>query len=440
VDWALPTIAVVVLGFAAFSRRLDGTSITAPMVFTAAGLVVGAKGAGWIDPEPSGETVKLLAEATLAVVLFGDASRIDLRALRQEHRVPDRLLGIGLPLTIVAGFLVALAVFGSLAWPEALLLAVILAPTDAALGQAVVTLPSLPSRIRQGLNVESGLNDGICVPVFTVVLVIASTEAGQISASNAARLLAEQIGYGLLIGAAAGAVTAAVVVLAGSRGLIDEAWLQIVPVAGAALAYSAAAAVGGSGFISAFVGGMIFGWLHRRFKAEVGYLIDELGALFAAVTFIVFGAVLLEPSLQHLSWAIAGYALLSLTVVRMLPVALAMTGTHARRPTIGFLGWFGPRGLASIVFAVLVVEERGTLPHESTILTTIYATIGLSVLLHGVSAAPLARRYAAWYTAHLTPASLQAEAGGLPETRWRLERPPAGASSVPGDDGARVGT
>jgi sodium/hydrogen antiporter len=438
VEWALPVIAVVVLGFAAVSRRLDGTSVTAAMVFTGAGLLAGGKVAGWIDPEPSGETVKVLAEATLAVVLFGDASRIDLRALRKEHRVPDRLLGIGLPLTIVAGFLLALALFGSFGWPEALLLAVILAPTDAALGQAVVTLPSLPSRIRQGLNVESGLNDGICVPIFTVVLVIASTEAGQISDTHAVKLLVEQIGYGLLIGAGAGAVTAVVVVFAGSRRLIDETWLQIVPVAGAALAYSAAAAVGGSGFIAAFVGGMVFGWLRRRFQAEVGYLIDELGALFAAVTFIVFGAVLLEPSLEHLSWAIAGYALLSLTLVRMLPVALAMAGTHARGPTIAFLGWFGPRGLASIVFAVLVIEEDGTLPHESTLLTTVFVTIGLSVLLHGLTAAPLARRYAAWYAAHPTAASLQAETGGLPESRWRLERPPRGASSVPGDDAARA--
>jgi NhaP-type Na+/H+ or K+/H+ antiporter len=436
VEWALPTIALAVLGFAALSRRLDGTPITAPMVFTAVGLVAGAKAAGWIEPDPSGETVKVLAEVTLALVLFGDASRIDLRALWQEHRVPDRLLGIGLPLTIVAGFLAALAVFGSLGWPEALLLAVILAPTDAALGQAVVTLPSLPARIRQGLNVESGLNDGICVPVFTVVLVIASTEAGQISAAHAARLLAEQIGYGLLVGVGAGAVTAAVVVLAGSRGLIDETWLQIVPVAGAALAYTAAAAVGGSGFIAAFVGGMIFGWLHRRFRAEVGYLIDELGALFAGVTFVVFGAVLLEPSLEHLSWAVAGYALLSLTVVRMLPVAAAIARTGARPPTVGFLGWFGPRGLASIVFAVLVVEERGTLPHESTLLTAVFVTIGLSVLLHGVTAAPLARRYAAWYAAHPTPAGLSAESSELPETRWRLERRPGHASSVPGDDGA----
>jgi sodium/hydrogen antiporter len=419
VDWFLPTIAVVVLAYAAVSRRLQGTSITGPMVFVGAGLLAGAKVAGLVDPEPSGETVKLLAESTLAIVLFGDAARIDLHALWKERRVPDRLLGIGLPLTIVAGFAVALLVFGSMAWPEALLLAVVLAPTDAALGQAVVTLPSLPSRVRQGLNVESGLNDGICVPIFTVVLAVASTEAGLLTEQHAARLLAEQLGYGILLGSAAGCVAAAVVVLAEPRGLVEHSWLQVVPVAGAILAYTSAVAVGGSGFIAAFVGGMVFGGLRRRVGGEVGYLVDELGGLLAAATFIVFGAVLLEPSLDHVTWAVAGYAVLSLTAVRMIPVAIAMAGTGARRPTVAFLGWFGPRGLASIVFAVLLVEAEGQLPNEGVLLTTIFFTIGLSVLLHGLTAAPLARRYARWYAAHPRRGTLPVESGAALDVRWR---------------------
>jgi NhaP-type Na+/H+ or K+/H+ antiporter len=331
-----------------------------------------------------------------------------------------RLLGIGLPLSIAAGFAVALAVFGSFAWPEALLLAVVLAPTDAALGQTVVTLPSLPSRVRQGLNVESGLNDGLCVPIFTIVLAVASTEAGLISESHAARLLAEQIGYGLLLGATAGAVAAGVVVVGAKFESVEAVWLQIVPVAGATLAYTAAAAVGGSGFIAAFVGGMVFGGLRRRFTGEVGYLVEQLGALLAATTFIVFGAVLLEPNLDHITWSIFAYAVLSLTLVRMVPVAIAMIGTGARLPTVAFLGWFGPRGLASIVFAVLIVKDRGTLPHESAMLTTIYAAVGLSVLLHGVTAAPFARRYAGWLAAHPRRQELRVESGVAQEVRWRL--------------------
>ena len=418
-EWAVPVVALIVLGFAAVSRRLEGTSITAAMVFTAAGLLTGAKTFGLVDPVPAGETVKLLAEATLAVVLFSDAARIDLAALRDEFRVPARLLGIGLPLTILAGFLAALLLFGSFAWPEALVLAVVLAPTDAALGQAVVTLPSLPSQIRQGLNVESGLNDGICVPILAIALAVASTEAGNVHASHAVTLVAEEIGYGVLVGAAAGTVTAAVIVFAGARGLVEPSWLQVVPLAGAALAYTTAAAIGGSGFIAAFVAGMVFGGLRRRAGGELGHLLDELGSVLGAATFVVFGAVLLGPSLGSVTWAVAAYALLSLSIVRMVPVAIAMAGTHARRPTLGFLGWFGPRGLASIVFAILVVEAQGELPNESVVLTTAFVTIGLSVLLHGVTAAPLARRYAEWFRTHPRPGSLRVESGTARDVPWR---------------------
>jgi NhaP-type Na+/H+ or K+/H+ antiporter len=416
-DWALPAIAVVIIAFAAVSRRLDGTSITAPMVFTGAGLVLGAKAAGLVDPSSSGATVKLLASATLAVVLVGDAARIDLRALREEFRLPARLLGIGLPLTIVVGFGAALLLFGSLGWPEALVLAVVLAPTDAALGQSVVTLPSLPSLIRQGLNVESGLNDGVCVPLFGIALAVASTEAEITSVHHAVSLVGEEIGYGTLVGVGVGALAAAVVVFAGGRGLVEPLWLQVVPAAAAALAYSTAAAVHGSGFIAAFVAGLLFGALRHRVGGEVGYLVEELGALLGAATFVVFGAAFLEPALSGITWAVAGYAILSLTLVRMLPVAFAMLGTDARPPTVAFLGWFGPRGLASIVFAVLIVEESGTLPHEGLLLTTIYATVGLSVLVHGVSAAPLARRYAAWYSTR--PAAGIQAGESAHEVRWR---------------------
>jgi len=399
VAWALATLALTLLTFAAISGRIEGTPVTAPMIFTAVGLLVGVDALGLVDPAASGETVKLLAEATLTLVLFAEASRIDLHSLREHVSVPVRLLGIGLPFTLVAGFAAAVAVLGELAWPKALVLAVILAPTDAALGQAVVTLPRLPSRVRQGLNVESGLNDGICVPLFFIALAVAQAEEGAIGEGAAVRLVSEQIGYGILAGVIAGAAAAGVLVLAAGRGLVSRAWLQVVPLAGAGLAFGLAQPVGGSGFIAAFVGGIVFGGLRRRRGGEVGYLIEEGGAILTAVTFIVFGAVLLGPALEDVTWAVVLYAVLSLTVVRMLPVAIAMLGTGARRPTVGFLGWFGPRGLASIVFAILVIEEGG-LPHDDTLLVTVFITIGLSVLAHGLSAAPLAERYARWFDTH----------------------------------------
>ena len=419
-DWTIATIAVALLAFTAVSGRVDGTPLTPAIAFVAFGLHVGPEALGLLEPSSQGEWVKLLAEATLTVVLFADASRIDLRALRREIGIPARLLGIGLPLTLVAGLVAGVALFGDLAWPEALLLAVILAPTDAALGQAVVTLPRLPSRIRQGLNVESGLNDGICVPIFLVVLAVAEAEEGAIGDGAAVRLVAEQIGYGLVGGAVAGAIAAAVIVTARRHADVDAAWLQIGPAAGAALAYGIATPIGGSGLIAAFVGGMVFGGLLRGRAEESAQMLEEAGAALGAVTFVVFGAVLLGPTLGHVTAAIAVYAVVSLTLVRMLPVALALIDAGTRRPTARFLGWFGPRGLASIVFAILLAEESD-LPNEETILRTVFLTVGLSVLAHGLTAAPLAKRYASWFEANPRD-RVQAEAVEVTDTRLRGSR------------------
>ncbi len=410
--WQLATLALILLGFAAISKRIDGTSITGAMVFTAVGLVVGAHVLGIIDLAATGAEVKLLAVATLAVVLFSDASRIDLRTLREEAHVPARLLGFGLPLTLVIGFVAAVAIFDVLAWPEALVLAVILAPTDAALGQAVVRLTRLPSRVRQSLSVESGLNDGICVPLFFIALAIAQVEETHEGWGYGLRLIGEKIGYGIAGGIVAGIAAAAVVVYAGRRRLVDSVWLQVVPLAGAALAFGLAEAIGGSGFIAAFVGGGVFGGFRRDRGGEVSYLIEEVGTVLGSVTFVIFGAVLLGSAIADSTWQIALYAILSLTLVRMVPVAIAMLGTGARPPTVAFLGWFGPRGLASIVFALLLIEEGG-LPHDELILTVAFVTVGVSVLAHGVSAAPLARRYAGWIEANPrpTPAAIEERSG-----------------------------
>ena len=371
-----------------------------------------------IDVSSSGATVRTLAETTLALVLFSDASRIDLGALRRTVNVPVRLLGIGLPLTIALGAVAAAAVFGELTLGEAVILAVVLAPTDAALGQAVVTEPRVPQGIRQGLNVESGLNDGICVPLLFAAVAIADVESDIAGGRGPGTLLIEEIGYGVLGGVAAGLLIAVVITEAGRRNMIVPAWRQVIPAAGAALAYGIATALGGSGFIAAFVAGMVFRLALRRDPEELNRLTDEVGAVLDGITFVMFGAVLLGPALAELSWQLVLYAVLSLTVVRMLPVVIAMSRSHAGRPTLGFLGWFGPRGLASIVFAVIVVEES-QLPHEHLIVLAIYITVGLSVLAHGLTAAPLAARYARWYERHPSRQTLPMESAPAEVTRPR---------------------
>jgi NhaP-type Na+/H+ or K+/H+ antiporter len=419
--WALATIAALLIGYAAISRRLEQRNVSAAMFFTTTGLLVGPV-LGLIDLQLEGEQVKLLAEITLTLVLFADASRISLGALHDEYTVPLRLLGLGLPLTIAAGAVAGAAVVPGIDLAEALVLAIMLASTDAALGQAVVSDERVPSRVRQGLNVESGLNDGLCVPLFFIAIAIAEADVGTTSSHAAFELVFEQIGYGLLGGVVAGLVGGTALVAATRRRLIEPHWMQILSVASALLAAGIAEGLGGSIFIAAFTGGFLFGALRRDAGGEVTYLVDEGGEVFNAVTFIVFGAVILGSLLDELTWQIVLYAILSLTVVRMLPVALAMLGTGARPQTVAFLGWFGPRGLASIVFAVILLDDT-ELPHLHTLILATGATIALSVYAHGLTARPLTERYARWWGSH--PRGALPAMESVPATEQRLRRSPA---------------
>ena len=415
--WALATIAVLLIAYATASRRLERINVSGAMFFTTAGLLAGPV-FDLLDLHVESEQVKRLAEVTLTLVLFADAARISLRALRREYRVPLRLLGIGLPLTILAGAATGAAVVPGIGFPEALVLAVVLACTDAALGQAVVTDERIPSRIRQGLNVESGLNDGLCVPLFFIAIALAEADTGTVADHAAVQLVLEEIGYGLVGGVVAGVVGGLALRLAARRRLIESHWMQILTAASALLAAGVASALGGSIFIAAFTGGFLFGVLREETGGEVTFLVDEGGELFNAVTFIVFGAVILGPALDDVTWQVVLYAVLSLTVVRMVPVALAMLGTGARAPTLAFLGWFGPRGLASIVFAVILLDDAD-LPHLQMLLEAITVTIALSVYAHGLTAGPLTERYVRWWNSRPHDAVPALEHGPAGEHRPR---------------------
>ena len=250
------------------------------------------------------------------------------------------------------------------------------------------------------------------MPLLFAAVAVADVTSEISDGRSPGTLLLEEIGYGVVGGVVGGLVVATIIIHAGRRGLIASQWRQVIPAAGAALAYGIAVALHGSGFIAAFVGGMVFRLALKRDPEELNELSEEVGNVLNGVTFVLFGAILLGPALGELSWELALYAVLSLTVVRMLPVVIAMLGSRARAPTLGFLGWFGPRGLASIVFAVIVIEESN-LPHEHLIVLAIYLTVGLSVFAHGLSAAPLAGRYARWYEQHPRDKP----------RRWRAPRP-----------------
>ncbi|GAB7004884.1 cation:proton antiporter [Nocardioides sp. AN3] len=393
-SWALAVVAVILLAYAVWVRPLSAVNVSAAMFFTTAGLVAGPV-LGVLDLHVHGEAVKLLAEATLVLVLFYDASRISPGALRRGATVPLRLLGLGLPMTIVAGAVAGLLVLPGLTLVEALILAIMLACTDAALGQAVVTDERLPARVRQGLNIESGLNDGLCVPLFLIAIGFAEADEGAMSGRHALRIVGEQLGFGLLAGVVAGVLGVLALRTASRPERRDAGWLRVLPAATAGAAAGGAAALGGSIFIAAFTAGLVFAWQHRDRDAEVTQLVEEASELLNGVTFIVFGTVILDQALSHLSWRLLAYAVLSLTLVRILPVALAMLGTQSRPPTLGLLGWFGPRGLASIVFGVILLDDT-QLDGERTMLLAVALTVGLSVYAHGLTARPMTERYARW--------------------------------------------
>ena len=417
-EWALPSLALLLMAYAAVSSRVQTTPITQAMVFVTLGLLVGNRVLHVVDLEVANHLVLLLAEATLALVLFTDAVRVDVGRLRQEAAVPLRLLGIGLPLTILIGTVVGALLFPDLNLWLAAALATILAPTDAALGQPVVSNTRLPSRIRQGLNVESGLNDGVCVPLLIIFLTLAEADEGA-DHLEPLRVIFEEIGYGAVGGVVAGVLGAWVLRVFTGRGWMSRTWQQVNGVATPLLAYTTAVALGGSGFIAAFVAGLLFAAVAAGRAEPATILAEESGELLNATTFLFFGGVLLGPALEELDWRVVLYAVLSLTVVRMLPVALATWGLGMRRRTVAFLGWFGPRGLASIVFGLLLLEET-QLAERSQLLVIVTVTVALSVYAHGLTAWPGATRYADWYDATTDRASLP-ESAPVPERRTRAQ-------------------
>ena len=413
-------LASVVFAFGLVSRRLEGTILTAPIVFVAAGMVLGPAGFGLVEFGLDDHTVLFLGEIALALVLFTDAARIDLSALRQNEGLPLRLLGIGMPLTIAFGTVTAALLLTDLSFWEAAIVGTVLAPTDAALGQAVVSNPRVPARIRQALNIEAGLNDGLSVPFLALFLILA-IEGEHLSANLWIRFTLEQIGFGVLDGIGVGLAGGWLVRLASNRGWMTESFQRLALLALAFIAWALADQIGGNGFIAAFVGGLVVGLTVERVGERLLRFTESEGQLLNLSVFFIFG-VLALGLLGSFTWQISLYVLLSLTVVRMLPVAAALLGTHLRGVSVLFAGWFGPRGLASIVLGLIVVAEAPQLQGASEIEVVVASTVFLSVLLHGVTAAPLSAAYARRVEGMPADAPEKKEA---PEKPTRLEPAPS---------------
>jgi NhaP-type Na+/H+ or K+/H+ antiporter len=379
--------ASFILIYSLIAKRIDKTPVSGPLLAIIFGLVMGPLLLNLIVIKVEIEGYKVIAELALALVLFTDASNTNIRELIKHASVPTRLLLIGLPLTILLGMVGGGIVFRGFSWIELGILATLLAPTDAALGKPVVTNPSVPSKLRESLNVESGLNDGICVPVLFLFIAFFAAQTGEgIKFSYGLALFAKQIGIGLAVGLGVTFVGDRLVDYSQKRGLISKTWETVVIVALAFSCFTLAQIAGGSGFIACFTGGLLYSVMNRTYKHDILEEAEGIGDTLSLLTWVIFSTVIIARQISHFTWDVLIYSLLSLTVIRIIPVLISLIRTGFSGKEKLFIGWFGPRGLASIVFAIIVFEIE--LPHKETIILTAVCTILLSIILHGFTANP----------------------------------------------------
>lgn len=392
-------LALLVLAWAVTSDLLARLNITGPLVFTVAGYALGNPDWGPLSVDVEAPSVHLLAELTLALLLFSDAVRVNVSRLKRDIRLPGRLLGFGLPLSVILGSLLAAWLFDDFTWALAGFVGATLAPTDAALSAQVINDRRIPVRLRRALNVESGLNDGIVTPVVTFMLAVAAGQLGIASHDGAAdhgggALL--ELAVGLVVGLAIGTASAWLLTAGSRRDWMTTGARPLATLAAALSSFALADAFGGNGFIAAFVAGIAFRAVldEHAVDADTAVELPELlGEVLALAVWFLFGAALVPIALHNFDLTLLAYAALSLTVVRVIPVALSLIGAGLDRTTVAFVGWFGPRGLASVVFALLAVEQLGETTVVERAVAVVALTVFLSVVLHGVTAGPFGGRY-----------------------------------------------
>lgn len=384
----LTLVAFFILIYSLLAVKIEKLTVSGPILAVVFGLITGSLLLNFLQLSPGSEGYKTLAELALALVLFTDASKTNLRVLENNITIPVRLLLIGLPLSIVLGVFAGYLTFSGFLWIELAILATMLAPTDAALGKAVVSNQAVPSKIREALNVESGLNDGICVPVlFLLLALFAVHSTEQVDIQFGAVLFAKEIGIGLLTGLGVTFFGDLLILYSSRRQWIASTWKPIVIIALALGCFSLAQLSGGSGFIACFSGGLFYGFINKKQKSELLIAAEGGGDTLSLITWMIFGSMVIAAYLPQMTWQVIVYAILSLTLVRIIPVLLSLIKIGISFKERLFIGWFGPRGLASIVFAIIVLDIN--LPHKETIIITVVFTILLSVMAHGFSANPI---------------------------------------------------
>lgn len=396
----LAILALFVFLFSLIAGRIERSAVSGPIVLVTAGIIMGPTVFGWFEGSEIREDLRLLADLTLALILFVDAANADLAVLKKRYQIPLRMLLLGLPGVIALGFGLALIMFDQLTLFEAAILATMLAATDAALGKSVITNRLIPSRIREGLNVESGMNDGLCVPILFIFIALA-LDAGDAGFDSVAPLLLvlQEIGLGLVIGVGLASSGAWLLKYCTGKGWITDVWMQATVPALALACFAVAQELHGSGYVAAFTGGIVFGSLAGKSTHKYVLAAEGVGETLAVLTWLMFGVSIVGQLAGLITWKAVLYSMLSLTVVRVLPMFAALTGSGEPSYNKLFLGWFGPRGLASIVFAVIVLDSG--LPGAEMMSIVVACTVFFSLVAHGVTARPLSKWLAAKESAEI---------------------------------------
>jgi NhaP-type Na+/H+ or K+/H+ antiporter len=387
--------AIIILLFGLFSKAAERTMITAPMVFVSVGLLLGPLGLSWLHVDMEAEVTQLLAEITLIIILFVDASFIQLHNIKNRlHGLPARLLLIGLPLTMILGAGIAVLLFPQFNMWLLVVLALILSPTDAALGQAVVKSEKVPSNIRDSISAESGLNDGISLPPIFVCLAVISSGLGYVSPEDHwTSFMAMQLTFGPIIGGLIGFLGGKLVELAHQRDWMDTVFQRLMCLSLAILAYTSAESLEGNGFIAAFCAGLFLGVKNPKVRERIQEFGETEGQMLTLFVFVILGLIIIPAFAPYWDYQALIYALLSLTVIRILPVFICLIGTGLSTYSKFFIAWFGPRGIASILYLLIAIEQIGADGHEY-VLSIIVLTVLLSIFAHGITAVSMSNKFA----------------------------------------------
>ena len=387
-------IALVVLLYGYISKALLRLNISGPMMFTGFGLLLSPLAFNFTQVSVNAEFITIIVEVALVLVLFADAALLDLKLLKKSWEIPARLLFIGLPLTIISGALVAQIIFPDEPITYLILLSLLLAPTDAALGKAVVSDPKIPKRVSSSINVESGLNDGMVFPIVLTVVAMISSGLTQTEDNSWVMYVFEQIIFGALVGGAIGFSGTKLITLTVKYNWMASNYRNLIPIALAILSFYLAESVEGNGFIAAFFAGLYAGNTSEKTREHIEDFTESEGELFVLVSFFLFGLAFVPETIEFITWNVVLYAFLSLTVLRMVPVMVCLVGSKLGFATMIFIAWFGPRGIASILYALIVAHEMGTMRGFETIYAVVTVTVLMSIFAHGLSAQPFTNLYA----------------------------------------------